>query len=66
MERTPMPNRDRRFFLRLPVGYFAMTEDEQQAATRAMWACAMTQLGEDPDRFISGRAAQGECHDHQV
>jgi hypothetical protein len=43
-----------------------MSEGQQKAAAVEMWRAAMTQLGEDPDRFISGRAAQGECRDDQV
>ena len=39
-----------------------MTDDEQQAATRAIWREAMVELGEEPDKLISDRAtAQDEC-----
>jgi hypothetical protein len=63
MEGT-MTDRDRRFFLKVPPGYFDMTEEEQQAATRTMWTDAMAQLGEDPDRRIGERAtAQDENTD---
>ena len=55
-----MADRDRRFVVRIPVDYFTMSEDEQQAATRAMWADAMRQLGEDPEGLISARTAQDE------
>ena len=58
--------RGRRFLLKVPPGYFDMTEGEQQVATRAMWREVMTQIGEDPDRLISERTAKDECHDHQV
>jgi hypothetical protein len=34
-----------RFFLRIPAGYHEMSEDGKQAATRAMWADAMVQIG---------------------
>ena len=58
-----MSDRQRPFLLRIPAGYFTMTEDERQAATRAMWADAMVQIGEDADRLISERTAQGENSD---
>ena len=51
-----MVDRGRRFLLKVPPGYFDMTEGEQQVATRAMWREVMTQIGEDPDRLISDRA----------
>ena len=51
-----------RFFLRVPAGYFDMTEDEQQAATRAMWREVMTQIGANPDRLVSENA-QDDPHD---
>ncbi|MGO9963004.1 MAG: hypothetical protein ACLPUG_06190 [Acidimicrobiales bacterium] len=52
-----------RFFLRMPAGYFDMTEDEQQAAVMAMWCDAMVQIGEDPDKLMSARMAQDENPD---
>ena len=58
-----MVERDRRFFLRIPEHYFDMTEDEQQAAARAMWRDAMIQVGENPDRLMSERLAQDENPD---
>ena len=54
-----MVDRDRRFLLRIPAGYFEMTEEEQQAATRAMWREAMVQMGEDTDRPVSENAQDG-------
>ncbi len=42
-----------------------MTEDQRQAATRAMWADATVQIGENPGDLVSENA-QDECHDHQV
>ena len=59
-----MADRDGRFFLRIPADYFDMTEQEQQAATRAMWADTMVQVGEDPDKLVSENAtAQDENSD---
>jgi hypothetical protein len=52
MEDT-MADRDRRFFLRVPVGYHEMSEDEQKAAAVAMWRVAMVQMGKDPDKLVS-------------
>jgi hypothetical protein len=46
----------RRFFLRIPLGYFEMTEDERKAAAVEMWSETMVQMGKDPDRPISERA----------
>ena len=46
----------RRFFLRVPLGYFEMTEDERKAAAVEMWSETMVQMGKDPDRLISERA----------
>ncbi len=60
-----MADRDRPFFLRIPAGYFDMTEDEQKAAAVAMWREVMTQLGENPDKLVS-ESAQDECPDNLV
>ena len=60
-----MVDRDRRFFLRVPVGYDQMSEAEQKAAAVAMWADAMVQMGEDPDRLISENP-KDECPDEPV
>ena len=46
----------RRFFLRIPLGYFEVTEDERKAAAVEMWSETMVQMGKDPDRLISERA----------
>jgi hypothetical protein len=62
-----MPTHDKRFFSRIPVGYFEMTEDEQKAAAVEIWQEVMTQLGEDPDKLTGDRAAtQDECRERQV
>ena len=56
-----MTDRGRRFFSKVPPGYFEMSQDQQEAAVRELWAAAMTQLGEDPATLVSGRAtAQDE------
>jgi hypothetical protein len=65
MRKVTMVDRDRRFFVRIPAGFFTMTEDEQQAATRAMWRETMVQMGEDPYRLVSENAKH-ECPDNQV
>jgi hypothetical protein len=49
--------------LRIPAGYFMMTEDEQKAAAVVMWREVMTQLGENPDKLIGDRATQDENPD---
>jgi hypothetical protein len=59
-----MVDRDRRFFLKVPPSYFEMSQDQQEAAARELWAAAMTQLGEDPATLVSERAtAQDESPD---
>jgi hypothetical protein len=65
MREDTMVERDRRFLLKVPPGYFEMTEEQQQAAAVAMWRAAMTRLGEDPDKLV-GESAQDECPDNQV
>ncbi len=56
-----MTDRGRRFFSKVPPGYFEMSQDQQEAAVRELWAAAMTQLGEDPATLVSERAtAQDE------
>ncbi len=55
-----MVERGRRFFLKVPPGYVEMTEAEQKAAAVAMWADAMTQLGEDPDKLTRDHADRDE------
>ena len=58
-----MVDRDRRFFVRIPAGFFTMTEDEQQAATRATWREAMVQMGEDPDKLVNENAKDSHTDD---
>ncbi len=60
-----MSDQGPRFFLRVPVGYHEMSEDEQKDAAMEMWRDVMTQLGEveDAEGLISARTAQDECPD---
>jgi hypothetical protein len=51
-----MSGRDRRFFLKVPPGYFELSQDQQESAARELWAEVMRQLGEDPDTLVSERA----------
>jgi hypothetical protein len=63
MREGTMSDQSPRFFLRIPAGYFMMTEDEQKAAAVVMWREVMTQLGENPDKLIGDRATQDENPD---
>lgn len=45
---TPMAKQFPQFFLRIPPGFFEMSDAEQEAAAMAMWRDAMMQLGKDP------------------
>ena len=58
-----MVDRNRRFFLRVPVGYDEMSEADQHGAVMAMWREAMVQLGGDADRLMTARVAQDENSD---
>jgi hypothetical protein len=58
-----MTDRGRRFFLKVPPGYFEMSQDQQKVAAVAMWRGVMVQMGEDPDKLMTERVAQDECSD---